>query len=106
MIDSWKKELKVGDLFVKFYDGLVIYGEIINVWEEDKHLYNLPHMTDTRFTKCYSNLCIEGEVGNTNLSTVSYKITKNQFNIAKKHNWPSESKSINTLLNVVRGGVA
>lgn len=97
-VEDWQKEFSVGDCFVRFHDDLVIYGKVLS--SDD------PEMRHVRFTNCYSELCPSGEVGNTHISSISLKITKAQFNIAKESNWPCDLKIVHSLLNISKGGDA
>lgn len=42
-------------------------------------LYSQPHMRNYRFTRAYSVMCPEGELGDIHVSTVAYKISKQEF---------------------------
>jgi hypothetical protein len=52
-------ELAKGDYFVRQSDGLPIpiYGQVL------KAPYRAKHMQGYRFTKCYSQMCPDGEMG-------------------------------------------
>ena len=117
-VESWQETLKTGDFFVKFFGELVIYGEVIpvgvsdfegipeeemsdemrNEYEYERNLYSAPHMKYQRFTHCYSRACPEGELGDTHVSSINAKITKEQFERAQAAHWPSDEDSVLKIL--------
>jgi hypothetical protein len=100
--------LQPGDFFVRQFSGLTIYGEILDaathllqgrsvVDLEDEELeeyndtmdtYQAEHMRFYRFTRSFSQVCPRGELGDIHLSTVTRKITAEEFQAAKAAGWP------------------
>ncbi len=106
-VEAWQQEVTAGDYFVRIYDELIIYGRVEELkFEEDRQVFASPHMKNVRSTWCYSQLCDEGEPGNTHVSTMALKITKAQFDSARTMLWPSDLKVVHALLNIVPGGQA
>ena len=106
-VEAWQQEITTGDYFVRIYDELVIYGCVEELeFEEDRQVFAMPRMKNVRQAKCYSELCVQGELGNTHVSTMALKITKAQFNAAQSVRWPSDLKVVHALLNIVPGGEA
>ena len=98
-IQPWQAEIKVGDCFVRLYqmgDRVIqIYGEVIDALEAErqagadedevayvKSLYEDPGRQGFRFTKSYSVLCREGELGDVHVSTMTRVITRAEFESA------------------------
>ena len=85
-IQGWQQSLGPGDHFIRFYEGLTIFGEIISSkYPEDQEMMrDNPHLV---MANCYSVACIEGEVGMVHRATIAQKITPAQFRTARKHDW-------------------
>lgn len=103
------QELAPGDFFVREHAGIRIYGEILDAatqllngraivdledeeideYDDTMDLYRAPHMRFYRFTRSFSQLCPKGELGDIHLSSVSRKITAEEFKAAKEAGWPS-----------------
>ena len=97
--DDFQKEIKPGNFFARNYEGIVIYGEVVeSPYEEDQELYKQPHMLNYRLTNCFSVLCPEGELGDTHVSEMHMVLTKEQFEQARKDNWPSNVVYLNVLI--------
>jgi hypothetical protein len=99
--------LEAGDFFLRLAHGIRIYGKILDVgefyldgrtvdaldedereeYDEEVAQYKQPHMRFYRFTKCYSQACPSGELGDIHLSTVTRKLTAGEFEAAKKTSW-------------------
>jgi len=98
--------IKAGDHFARAVAGmnddepLVIYGEVIeSKSQEDREHYAQPHMQHFRFSKCFSQLCPTGELGDTHVSTM-IPISPTQFALAKERGWPSDSSTVTLILNL------
>ncbi len=79
-IQSWQAVIKPGDFFVRSEMGLTIYGKVMPDSESDGAY---------RFTRCFSEMCPEGELGDMHISTVTRILTKAEFLAAKKTGWPT-----------------
>lgn len=89
---EWKKSLKAGDYFVRVcpYEGLTIYGQCIDSkYPEDQESIEEGRTRGYQFSRCYSVLCPEGELGDTHVSHMSAKLTKEQFEQARDAGWPN-----------------
>lgn len=93
--------MKAGDHFVRLVDEngvLAIYGEFVTAdtadtdGDEDMDFYSQPHMKNFRFSRCFSILCPEGELGDTHVATIGKKLSPTQFNLAREMGWPSDSR--------------
>jgi hypothetical protein len=115
--DGWQKAIRFGDYFVRLCEEeLVIYGEILDPapepeldvemmgdeermeYEYERDLYKRPHMLNVRFTRCFSRLCPDGELGDTHVRTMNAKLTKAQFDKAREAGWPCDPREVLTLL--------
>jgi hypothetical protein len=99
--------LAKGEFFLREAHGFQIYGEILDVgdllldgrnladldedereeYDEEAAVYAQPHMKFYRFTKSHSKLCPHGELGDIHLSTVTRKLTRQEFQAAKTRGW-------------------
>lgn len=99
-VRPWQADLKVGDKFVKYAHGLVIFGEVLDPVEEERkagadedeveytrELYSEPHMQNYRMCRCFSVTCPNGEMGDVHISTIGAVITNDQFEDARKAGW-------------------
>lgn len=57
-------------------------------YDDTRALYAEPHMRFYRFTRSYSVACPRGELGDRHLATVLRKLTKEEFEAARKAGWP------------------
>jgi hypothetical protein len=106
-VEAWQAEITIGDHFIRVHGAIMIYGKVIDLdYEEDRELYKEPHMKNVRFTKCYSKLCPDGELGNTHVATMAFKMTAEQFENAREAKWPVDIRAVYALLNIVPGGEA
>jgi hypothetical protein len=107
-VEAWQTEMKDGDHFIRVIDNLVIYGKIVPLeYEEDRYLYNQPHMKNIRWAMCYSYICEEGEPGGVHVNYMTFKLTPEQFEAAKNADWPNELEFIYyNIMNMSRGGDA
>lgn len=103
--EPWQKDITYGDYFIRDWAGLLIYGhittkeeftrseaalgadtaEINHEWSTLENAYNRGY----RYGWCYSQVEPDGEPGNTHISSMDRKITKEEFQWAKEHGWPS-----------------
>jgi len=118
--ESWQKDIKTGDFFLRLLDGLVIYGKVIepdlsdfegipeeemsdemrSEYEWEKNAYKAPHMANMRFSNCFSQLCPEGELGDTHVCNMNMKITEEQFEQAKAAGWPCDPPEVLGILGL------
>jgi hypothetical protein len=94
-VEPWQTELKPGDHFVRLINEggiFAIYGEIIEPEfdEDEENFYLEPHMAHYRFSRCFSVMCPQGELGDTHVSTIGQKLSPTQFNLAREMGWPSD----------------
>lgn len=82
----------VGDYFVQLVGDKLdipcdIYGEVIeSEYAEDRAM--LSQRPELRLCRCYSPLCVEGEIGTIFIATMSVKLSREQFDKAKTAGWP------------------
>jgi hypothetical protein len=115
-VEPWQTEMKNGDYFIRVWSDedwqvhvgpLIIYGEIVPLeYEEDRYLYSQPRMKNVRWAMCYSTLCEEGEPGGIHVGSMTFKLSPEQFVVAKNTNWPNQLEFIYNILNMSRGGDA
>ena len=117
-VQPFQAALKPGDYIVRSQNGFIIYGEILDptpalVEEEgldpealaemraehdyEVQLRNQPHMAAYRFSKCFSQLCPQGELGDLHISTVTKVISKESFDEARNHGWPMDDGYVKRL---------
>ena len=97
-----------GEFCVGESHGIRIYSEILDAaamtldgrdlasldederaeYDSVRETYADPGMKFYRFTRSYSVVCPRGELGDRHLSTVSRKLTKVEFETARKAGWP------------------
>lgn len=78
-VQSWQAALKPGDHFGRLADGILIVGEIVeSEFPEDRARLQQPHMRDLRLAKCWSELCLEGEMGTVHVA-VMVPISQTEF---------------------------
>ncbi len=109
-------DAQIGAFFVRVASGYLIYGEILDpskpldegehdpeyleeIAEEGK-IYDRPHMKHYRFARCFSAACVEGELGDIHVATIAHILTKDQFELAQKLEWPQQLEDLGVLLNV------
>lgn len=101
-VEPWQEAVKPGDYFVRSSEGFTIYGKILDPVQSEidagagedevdyqRQLRDAPHMKHYRFTKSYSDLCPEGELGDVHVCTLTAIISEAMFNDAKKRGWPT-----------------
>jgi hypothetical protein len=103
--------LKPGDFCVRYVKtgktSIAIYSEILDAadfilkgrkvedldeeerteYEDVRDSYQEENMKNYRFTKSYSCLCPNGELGDIHISVVERKISQEEFLQARKYNW-------------------
>ena len=103
-------QYKMGGHFVRFHPaGILIYGEILDPIQEEKdagadeeevewqrQMRAQPHMKYSFFTKCYSTApgCMNGEYGDTHVSTMNVPLTKEEFDRAHGLAWPQTPRAL------------
>lgn len=121
-VDTEQASIQIGDYFCYVVDDLVIYGEVLDPCapqlgiqyspedlEEIKaegEVYKTAGMKHFRFTRCYSVVVPEGEIGDVHVSSVFSKLTSMQFDAAKKTGWPTDVLNLKALLNIQPTGSA
>lgn len=93
-IPVWAGTIKTGDFFIRtvnFYgDPLTIWSEVLPCIEEDEEENEVVVPYDGsayRFTRSFSCVCPEGELGDVHVSTVGRLVTREEFEAAKKAGW-------------------
>jgi len=86
------EDLKHGDHFICVREdlGFVIFGEVIEHFDE--YPEEAEKIAEFRargyvFGRCYSELCPQGELGDTHLTTISVKVSRAVFERAKANGW-------------------
>jgi len=102
---DWQRKLRVGDFFIRhcevFGRPLTIYGEIVA--PPNPSLYQQPHMKSIVHSKCFSDMCPEGELGDTHRSTFTAVLSRKLFEDAKAKGWPILSeKAASEMKRVMR----
>lgn len=123
LVKPWQATAKPGDKFLRFTESfgevIVIYGEILDPIEEEieagaseedlewqRANRAESHMKNYRFSRCYSQMCDEGEYGDIHVSTIATFMPNATFEEAKRLGWPSDSESLKNLFKVTgKGGV-
>jgi len=106
-VETEQSSLEPGDFCVRYAHGLAIYSEILDAatlslrgrrledLDEDEReeyefvrtSYQDEHMRNYRFTRSYSCVCPQGELGDIHVSTVSRCLTHEEFIAAKNNGW-------------------
>lgn len=88
----WEQNLQGGDFFVESTDYGLMYGEVfISRDPEDKEIEKRSRENGYIFSRVFSSLCPQGELGSVHISRIFYKITKEGFDQAKKQGFPSDN---------------
>lgn len=81
-LSDWQRAMKAGDCFLQrsgFGDTpLDIYGVILEPEGDDAEL--LKEMPDHKLCRCYSKVCVDGEVGTLHISSFHEKLSPTVFN--------------------------
>lgn len=104
----WQLAIKTGDFVLRYEQGMFVFGEILdptlNADEEEleytRELYAQPHMVGYRFSRCFSILCPEGELGDLHVCTVICVLTRDQFEKAKEAEWPCNPDEVLEILDL------
>ena len=100
-------DLQPGDFCLRETHGIRVYSEILDAaqhlldgrkeseldedelaeFEDIRSSYQEPHMRYYRFTKSYSRMCPRGELGDLHMATVERKLTREEFETARKAGW-------------------
>ena len=123
-VEPFQAKLKPGDFFVRVYAhaDVVIYGEILvpgsdeeltedglseedlaeikAEYEAEAALRNQPQMRHYHFSRCFSQMCQEGEVGDVHASTIAAVIPRSSFEEARKLGWPSTMAFVKRIANL------
>lgn len=107
----WQDDIKPGMFVVRAWcptkdpaDMLIIYSEIIeSEYEEDREQYRQPHMRNFRFTRSYSEVCPDGELGDIHVSSVldigsPPILSKEEFEECRTRNWPNDIRVLRSIL--------
>lgn len=102
-VQPWQRELKYGDCVIRKVNErseIVIIGELIDPVETERKCYDDPendpendeefiemkkyyvseeYLNSYRFGKFYSIFCPRGELGDVHISTITQKITREEF---------------------------
>jgi hypothetical protein len=88
---DWQQEMKPGDHFVRLMEvgghDVDVYGEVLDIKDEEDAAL-LRSRPDLRMCMCYSKLCPDGEMGTVFISTMSYRISRDLFRVARAMGWP------------------
>lgn len=106
-VEDWQRCTKPGDCHYQVHDGdFVIYGEIPQPTpltaeedEQDRKYYESREGRNKRLMRCYSVLCPEGEFGLVHVSHISGILTREEFELARRLNWPQNTDLLRTLLD-------
>jgi len=79
-VRPWQAAVGVGDCFVVLAEGLVIFGEVLEGYQDRR----LKHY---RFCRCHSVACAEGELGDMHVSTIRRVISREAFEEARGKGW-------------------
>lgn len=91
--------LTTGDKFVRYlrdYD-IVVWSRVLAPDEEDREIYEQPHMAHYRQTESFSKSCPEGEIGDVHVSSVDLVVTHEQFEQGRKLDWPSDAVTLHKI---------
>lgn len=85
------EDLRHGDHFTYLHPelGIPIFGEVVEEteYEEDELDIAMARENGYIFGKCYSVMCVEGELGDTHVTRITHKIDKAVFERAKANGW-------------------
>ena len=79
-VKAWQAALKPGERFIYLAEGLLIFGEVLETYEE----LRLKHY---RFCRCYSVACPEGELGDVHVSVVLAPVSQAFFEAMREQGW-------------------
>ena len=82
-VEPWQAAARPGDCFVYFAEDLVIFGEVLECYEE-------PRMQHYRFCRCHSVACPEGELGDVHVLSIARFISREEFERARESGWTGE----------------
>ena len=83
-----QEALKPGDFYTREFDGLSIWGEIVESEYPEDRAY-LAKTPNRRMVRAYSVVCPDGELGTEHISCM-WPITKEVFEAARKAGWADE----------------
>jgi len=79
-VRPWQAALKPGERFIYLAEGLLIFGEVLQAYEE-------PRLKHYRFCRCYSAACPEGELGDVHVSVVLAPVSRRFFEAMREQGW-------------------
>lgn len=82
-IYPWQADLEPGQFAVRYRAGIPIFSEILPYPDDvSEH-----HKKNYVFTRSYSSVCPDGELGDVHRSTFEYYIGQKFFERVKARNW-------------------
>jgi hypothetical protein len=105
---DWQRALVPGDkIAFRAAPDLVVVSEILDPAtdadpeevEEVRDLYASPHMVGYRFSRGYSAIVPNGELGDIHVSTAQVKLTERQFGEFKTLGFPSDEETVTRILS-------
>jgi len=88
-VQPWQEAMQVGDCYILVWGDLTIYGEIIeSPYKEDQELLTRPENRNIRLVRAYSIACPDGEIGTEHVANFALRISKDDLEWAREHNWP------------------
>ncbi len=100
-VAPWQQALKPGDFIVldcMQSDGLIIYGEIINLVSPGE-----PELPTYRIGgRFYSVACVEGELGTHHRASVTLKVDPELFTTLREAGWPNASEVLVVIAAIQR----
>lgn len=88
-IQPWQRDIKPGHYFIRPFEDLAIYSEVLPPDEVDED-----EPSDFCFTRSFSPCCPDGELGDVHLSQVGRVITRAQFEQFQAAGWPSYDEAL------------
>ena len=77
-VQPWQAAIKPGDFFVRV---AMLCSELLTIYAQS-------HMRHYRLSKCFSEACPEGEMGDVHVSSIRAVIEKEEFEFARSKGWP------------------
>jgi len=88
-VQPWQEKMQVGDCYILVWGDLTIYGEIIeSPYKEDQKLLARPENRYLRFVRAFSKVCPDGEISTEHVANFALRISKDDVEWAREHNWP------------------
>ena len=120
-VQPYQAAVKVGDFVVRAACGMIIYGEVLDPckseepeeglspedleeiraeMEVERQSWAQPEMKNYRFSRCYSQACPEGELGDFHVSSVLCVIPPVAFKEAQRQGWPMRAEFVKAAANL------